>query len=603
MCPMNLTLLLGITFLLFFFGYRFYACFLSKIFGEEPNRLTPAYTQGDGIDYVPTKPHVLFAHHFSAIAGAGPILGPTMALLYGALPAWLWLILGGAFMGAVHDFSALFVSIRERGRSIAEIARTTLGNTGFNLYITFILIMVGLVTSSFLIASATSLTSIWPLEKLGLGPDQTLLKTITLADGRVMGKIGGIASTSVIIITLFSPLLGYLLYKRNLSEGIAYPIATTICIFSVVGGLYYPVSFDLNTWMILLSIYVFFAAAVPVWVILQPRDFINVQILYAGIFLLILSLLSAGLSGMVIQAPLLNIRQGVQRLGSIWPMLFVTIACGAISGFHGLVASGTTSKQIKNESQAKTIGYVGMLGESTLGVCVILAVATGLSFSAYQAIVWPTDPGARSNPILGFSLGAANIFQRGLGIPLSLGVIFGILLVEGFVITTLDVAVRLNRYLMEELWRIVFSLRGSVPKLLMHPWFNAGIAVFVMWFIAYKNAFNAVWSIFGTANQLLAALSLIAISIWFYRAGRKTRYTFVPAVLITVTTIASLGILLQNYWRAKNWILVTADILLFILSLGVITTAIRSLLRPAALATNPIVANETPGKSPITKCC
>lgn len=596
---MNLTLLLGVTLLLFFLGYRIYAHFLSKAFGEDPNRLTPAYTQTDGIDYVPTKPHVLFAHHFSAIAGAGPILGPTMALLYGALPAWLWLILGGVFMGAVHDFSALFVSIRERGRSIAEIARMTLGNTGFNLYITFILIMVGLVTSSFLIASATSLTSMWPLEKLGLDSSQTLLKTITLSDGKVMGKIGGIASTSVIIITLFSPLLGYLLYKRNLSERIAYPLATFICILSVAGGLYWPVSFDLNTWMILLSIYVFFAAAVPVWVILQPRDFINVQILYAGIFLLVISLIRVGFSGMPLQVPLMNIEQGVQRLGVLWPMLFVTIACGAISGFHGLVASGTTSKQIKNESQAKTIGYIGMLGESTLGVCVTLAIAAGLSFSDYQAIVWPTDPGVRSNPILGFSLGAANVLHRGLGIPIPMGVIFGILLVEGFVITTLDVAVRLNRYLMEELWRIIFSPKGKPPKWLMHPWLNAGAAVFVMWFIAYKNAFNAVWPIFGTANQLLAALSLIAVSIWFLRAGRKIRYTFAPAVLITVTTLASLVILLQKYWRAGNWLLVGADMALLVLSVGVILTALRAVRNPALLN----LAPNRSEKSPLTKCC
>ncbi len=597
---MNLTLLLGVTFLLFFLGYRLYACFLSKIFGEDPSRLTPAHTQGDGIDYVPTKPHVLFAHHFSAIAGAGPILGPTMALLYGTLPVWLWLILGSVLMGAVHDFSVLFVSIRERGRSIAEVARTTLGNTGFNLYITFILIMVGLVTSSFLIASATSLTSMWPLEKLGLNSGQTLLKTITLADGRVMGKIGGIASTSVIIITLFSPLLGYLLYKRNLSEKIAYPLATLICILSVVGGLYWPVSFDLNTWMIFLSIYVFFAAAVPVWVILQPRDFINVQILYAGIFLLVISLIRVGFSGAPLQAPLVNIEQGVQQLGVLWPILFVTIACGAISGFHGLVASGTTSKQIQNESQAKTIGYIGMLGESTLGVCVTLAIAAGLSFTDYQAIVWPTDPGARSNPILGFSLGAANVFHRGLGIPIPMGVIFGILLVEGFVITTLDVAVRLNRYLMEELWRILFSSKGGEPpKWLMRPWVNAGVAVFVMWFIAYKNVFSAVWPIFGTANQLLAALSLIAVSIWFLRAGRKIRYTFAPAVLITVTTLASLVILLQKYWRTGNWLLVGTDIALLVLSVGVILTALRAVR-------NPTPVNPTPNrtlKSPLTKCC
>lgn len=602
MAGMNLASLLAITFFLFIFSYRFYARFLGKVFGENPNRLTPAYTQTDGVDYVPTKPHILFAHHFSAIAGAGPILGPTLALLYGALPGWLWIIFGGVFMGAVHDFSALFVSIRERGRSTAEIARITLGNTGFNLYISFILVMILLVTSSFLIASATSLTSMWPLEKLGLDSDQTLLKTAVLPDGQIMGKIGGIASTSVVIITLLSPLLGWLFYKKNFPVKFAYPLATLICLISVAAGLYCPISLNLNTWMIFLSVYVLLAAAAPVWIILQPRDFINVQILYGGIFLLVISLLSCGISGVKIQAPLFNLEQGVRNLGLLWPMLFVTIACGAISGFHGLVASGTTSKQIQNEAQAKKIGYVGMLGESLLGVCVILTIAAGLNYADYQKIVWPTDPSVRSNPILGFSLGAANVFHQGLKIPVPLGVIFGILLVEGFVITTLDVAVRLNRYLMEELWRIIFSWKGKEPpRWLLHPWFNAGIAVFGMWFVAYKNAFNAVWPIFGTANQLLAALSLIAVSIWFYRNGRKARYTLIPATAVIVTTLVSLGILIVNYWKSGNWILVTADVLLFLLSLGVIFTALRSFRSPAARPEEPPNGGKT--KLSLSKCC
>ncbi len=261
-------------------------------------------------------------------------------------------------------------------------------------------------------------------------------------------------------------------------------------------------------------------------------------------------------------------------------MMFCIVACGAISGFHCLVAGGTTGKQLIRETDARRVGYNAMLLESLLAVCVLLAIGAAMSFADYKSIVWPADPAVRSNPILGFSLAAGQLFHRGLGIPIALGTVFGILLVEGFVITTLDAAVRLNRYLLEELWAILFR---KVPRLFRKYWFNSGISVLLMWVLAYSNAFSALWPIFGTANQLLAALSLLAVSAWLLLRKKRATFTLVPAVFMFLTTLASLGILMAGYVRQRNFVLIAADLLLFLLSLGVLALFARTFLRKREL--------------------
>ena len=580
---MNVLIILAVAAAAFCLASQFYSRSIARWLGEDKSVQTPAVKYCDGRDYVPTKSYVVFAHHFSAIAGAGPILGPTMAILYGFVPAWLWVVLGGIFIGAVHDFTTLFVSMREGGKSMAEVARRTLGTRGFNLFIAFTIVMIVLVTSSFLSAISISLTSLWPLAKIGVKEGETFLKTV-VRDGVAMGRIGGIASMSVIVITLCSPFLGWLIYKKSIKTLFAYLIASVICVISVLLGIAYPVSLSPTTWMIIISIYVLFAAGVPVWMILQPRDFINVQILYGGIVLMVLSLLSTGFGGLSVSVPSFNLGEGVQHLGLIWPMMFCTIACGAISGFHALVAGGTTGKQLARETDARKIGYNAMLLESILAVCVLLAIGGALNFSDYKSIVWPTDPAIKSNPILGFSLAAGQLFQRGLGIPVALGTVFGILLVEGFVITTLDAAVRLNRYLFEELWGILLK---KTPKLLKHYWFNSGLSVVLMWTLAYTSAFNMLWPIFGTANQMLAALSLLAVTGWLLLRKRKTAFTLVPAVFMLATTLASLGILLKEYIQKKSYILIAADILMFILAIGVVVLVIKRFWRRATPEISP----------------
>ncbi len=286
--------------------------------------------------------------------------------------------------------------------------------------------------------------------------------------------------------------------------------------------------------------------------------------------------------------PSFNLGEGVKSLGLIWPMMFITIACGAISGFHSLVAGGTTGKQLANECHARRVGFNAMLLESLLAVCVLLALATGLSFADYKSIVWPDAPGLKSNPILGFSLAAGHLFERGLGIPVALGTVFGILLVEGFVITTLDAAVRLNRYLFEELWSIIFT---DPPRVLRHYWFNSGLSVILMWLLAYSNAFSALWPIFGTANQLLAALGLLTVSAWLLLRGRRYSFALLPAVFMIGTTLASLVILLSSYVRKGNAILAVTDVLMLVLAAGVVALTARTFLRrgsaPASSQSSP----------------
>lgn len=588
---MNVVYLLLPAFLFYALAHRYYARRLGRVFGEDDSRPTPAITKNDGVDYVPTRPHVVFAHHFSAIAAAGPILGPTWALMYGYVPAFLWIVIGAILIGAVHDFACLFVSVREGGRSIADIARTTLGRTAFVLFALFIVFNLVVVNAVFVNTTATALTSLRAPADLGLAQDQTVFRTVSDGVGNRQAVVGGIASTSAIALTIVAPVLGFLVVRRAMRERFAYPLATLLCVGSVLIGFAWPLtipamrigswSLDSNqVWVILIGVYVWLAAAAPVWLILQPREFVSVQFLYLGIALMAAALLAGGLGGVALQAPPENVELGEHALGALWPTLFVTIACGAVSGFHGLVGSGTTSKQISKESHVKHVGYLAMLGESALALCVTLSVAAGVTFAEYQSlIVRPPDapPGWKENPVLAFSVGVAGVCESGLGIPRWLGLVFGLLMVEGFVLDTLDVAIRLNRYLLEEIWATVFR---RVPLILKNYWVNSALAVAGMLILAFGQTASALWPIFGTGNQLLAAMSLVTVAIWLYRHGRKTIYVAVPAFLVGTTTLGSLVYLLFVRYLplGKNLLAVTAVVFLA-LALGFGVCAYRAVVQ------------------------
>ncbi|MBT7616403.1 MAG: carbon starvation protein A, partial [Calditrichaeota bacterium] len=350
-------------------------------------------------------------------------------------------------------------------------------------------------------------------------------------------------------------------------------IATAVAFGSIYIGFHHPVTFAPHTWMIIISIYTLIAAGLPVWVILQPRDFTNVQILYGGMLMLLIGIIGTGFKGINISYPIANISGGVKHLGLMWPMLFITLACGAISGFHALVCVGTTAKQVTKQSYSRKIGYGAMLLESMLALLVLVALATSLNYSDYLGIVWPEPGMGKSNPILAFALAVGGMFHNATGLPMYVGSIFGILMVEGFVITTLDSSIRFIRYILEEVWQVLFT---SVPSILMNHWFNALIAVGGMWALASANTFTALWPIFGSVNQLMAALTLITLTMWLSMHGLKTWFTIFPAIFMTVTTIASLVILLvSKYLPAKNYALSSAATLLLLLAVALTGIAFK----------------------------
>lgn len=605
-------------------GSRFYGGYLEKILGVNRLRKTPAEALNDGRDYVPAKPYVLFAHHFAAIAGAGPIVGPTLAFAYGVLPGLVWVIVGAIFIGGVHDMSALVISVRERGRSMAEIARSVLGRTGFGLMIGFLLVCLFMITATFLNLSVVALTSSYPAVKVGLvSPAVETLKAAAdqqpgrafvpfklhpwmptviavkeaEAAGRgvpegeglaptatksftLMARIGGIASTSVLFITVCAPLLGWLIYRRNVSAWLSYPLATLLCGLSVVLGLKYPVALSPEAWRGFMTFYVILASTTPVWMLLMPRDFVNVQILYvgigslfAGLIISIFEVLSDGSAPLVARdMPLINFSDGGQQIGYLWPLMFITIGCGAVSGFHCLVSTGTSAKQLANESHAKRVGYNGMLLESLLAVTVILTLYVGLSHKDYLQITH-----LDKNPILAMALATGSLLNQSFHLPTWFGAVFGILLLEGFVVTTLDVAVRLNRYLLEELWKMVFR---HPPGWMLNVWFNTALAALAMYALSRWNALPVLWRVFGSANQMMAAMALLVVAVWMRAHGRKFLFALLPCGFVFITTLTATALSLVQTFNQRNWALFTACLILSGLALGMIVLAAQVFRSP-----------------------
>lgn len=609
--PMGL-ILLGIlcgALLCYWLSERFYGTYLERALGVDGARRTPAVEKNDGRDFVPAKPYVLFAHHFAAIAGAGPIVGPTLAVIYGYLPALLWVVIGACLLGGVHDMVTLFISTREEGRSVADIARIYLGPTGYILIVGFLAIGLVMITATFLNLSVTALTSMYPAEKVGMEPVPAeqlsaalqippdsqgfhpfhtgggLPTVVSVRDGQpvLIAKIGGIASTSVLFITLCAPFLGWMIYRRQTPAWLNYSIAALVCAGSVVLGIYHPVVVSADTWRIMMTAYVVLASAIPVWLLLMPRDFVNVQILYAGMLAVALGILIAGVSGRFPEIPLApqslaetipvwNAEDGLKYIGLLWPMLFITVSCGAISGFHCLVSSGTTARQLSSEHHARKVGYRSMLLESMLAVSIILTLLIGIDWQNYKQITY-----GEKNPILAVSLATGTLVHAAFGLPVWAGTVLGILLLEGFVVTTLDVAVRLNRYLFEEIWRFVFRRPHPV---LLSAWFNTTLCVGLMFLVSRSNTLPLLWQVFGSANQMMGAMALLVAAVWLKDHGRRYIFVLVPSILMFATTLASTAMSLWKNQQLANWPLVIACGVLMLLGAGVAFLGARILLAP-----------------------
>jgi carbon starvation protein len=561
---------------------RTYPYYLSRKLGVDNSVVTPAHRLNDGVDYVPTRMHVVFGHHFASIAGAGPIVGPVVALAFGLGPTWLWIILGCVLFGAVHDMVSMFVSVREDGRSIADMSRRALGPVGYLFFVLFLIMILTLINSIFLKLSCAALTADYPISMLKLDVASTLLHIYPKPGTNILvGRIGGIATTSVLIITGLAPLVGYLTYKKCWPIARMYVICSVICLASIILGFKFPIFLEANTWLYVMSAYVFIACWVPVWLVLQPRDFSNVQILYAGMVAMLVGLIVSGFKGGTIAMSLSSIGQGNQLAGPAWPVLFITVACGAISGFHSLASTGTTVKQISEERDVRRVGYNAMILEGMLALLTLVLIASYLPVQEYLKIVYPTDPTMKSNPILAFSISMGYMLNNVFGVPIAIGAVLGIMVVEGFVVTTLDTAVRLCRYMLEELWLFIF---GPV-KILKNPLFNTSIAIALMLYFASSSTIIAMWKIFGAGNQLIAALALTVSSVWLLQRGKSFWFALIPAIAMTVTTFVMLILFIIDNLNAsatgplvvgakEKGPLLFASILLLVLAVGVVVISI-----------------------------
>ena len=500
--------LVGISALLL--GYFFYGRFIERRIAKPDDRnATPAHKLEDGLDYSPAKRIALFGHHFSSIAGAGPILGPVAAVIaFGWAGCWIWIVLGGILIGAVHDYLALMISTRHKGRSLPDISGEVLSPMSRYLFLAFVWITLVLVIAVFGRTAASALTS----------TPQVVIPVLCL----------------IPIAILF----GLLENKVKMNFWLATLIALSLMVGALVLGLFFPISLPVGPgqailiWFTVLMIYSLFASVLPVWLLLRPRDYLSIYMLFAC---LVLGYVGLFASHAPISAPAYAGFKSATH-GPIWPMLCITIACGAISGFHSICAGGTTSKQLNKESDAKPIGFGSMILESILAILALLAVTAGLYWKAPSGMEEFSFPyfmeSGGGGWIAAFGTGYGR-FLEALGIPLALGITLGILTVQQFVITSLDTCTRLERYIGTE-------MVGKRFPILRNKWVITLIPISVAYYLGFTSAYEWVWPLFGSANQLVAALTLLVISSWLASLKRTTLYTLIPCIFMLCTTIGAL---------------------------------------------------------------
>ncbi len=554
----------------FALAFKFYSRYLSdKIFGLQDEIIPPAHEFEDGVDYVPTKRHILFGHHFTSIAGAAPIIGPCIAAYWGWLPAIVWIIFGTIFMGAVHDFGALVISLKEKGRSIADITSTVINPRTRLMFLIFVMLMVWLVLAVFAMAIAG------------------LFKAVPTA------------VLPINIEILFAIIIGYLIYKKGIDALIPSLIALGGLYLFVWLGTKTPItltSFGVapenvqTTWIIFLFAYSSIASLLPVWLLLQPRDFINSHQLIVGLGLIFLGIFIAQ---PVVDAP--AIRTAVDASSPpIFPLLFVTIACGAISGFHGLVSSGTTSKQVNKLSDARMIGYGAMLGEGTLAVASTIAAVAGIALvtSCNLPSVGPvadlnwgeyydTWAHATTNKATAFVLGGGALLEQ-LGLSASLAKTLMAVLVISFAATTLDTATRIQRFIISEIGcaikvksltnRYIATVIAVVPAIVLTLWSVPDPSTGAM-----KQTAWVLWPIFGASNQMLAALTLMILTLYFWQKKKPILPLIIPMFFIMGITFISLIVKIQTFFIQGNYLLLTITLVMTSLIIWMIIEGIISI--------------------------
>ncbi len=543
-------LLIGIALLVL--GYIFYGSWLAKQWGVDPNRETPAHTSYDGKDFVPANPAVLMGHHFSSIAGAGPINGPILAAVFGWVPVFLWVVLGGIFFGAVHDFGALFASIRHNGGSIGEVIRDSMGVKAQRLFSIFALLVLILVIASFTNVVGNTFAS----------PDKPFI---------TVGEVTGTASTAMtsILFIVIAFIFGFFVYRKNAPIGPATVIGIIGIIVIVIVGLNVGINMSYTAWVIFIAVYVTLASLLPVWMLLQPRDYLSSFLLYAMMILAIFSIVGSTFAGKVtVELPAFTSFK-LANGNTLFPTLFITVACGAVSGFHSLIASGTTSKQINSEKDAKAIGYGAMIVESALAICSLLAVA----------VIW-SKQGDLASPSVKFAAGLATMFSTvfgGDGSVVTSGAVYSLLTlaVSVFALTSLDSGCRLARYMFGELFipegKKYEDLTG-VRKFFATPIVGTLILVIIGCSLGLAKL-SAIWGVFGAANQLLAGLAMLAVAAWLGEIGKNNKMFYVPMCFMLIATLTSLVMTIIGKIKAiaggTGW----ADWYVLIWSLGLVVLA------------------------------
>ena len=505
---MNAFLLLLIGIVAFFIAYIGYGSFLAKKWGIDPGNKTPAHTINDGKDYVPTDAKVVLGHHFSSIAGAGPITGPIIAVMFGWLPVYLWIVLGCIFFGGVHDYGSLLASLRHEGKSIGEVIRHNVGQKGKIMFTLYAFITICLVVAAFLDITAST-----------FGVD------VGSAEG---SAAAGTASMLFIVLAL---LFGFMVYRRHVNVAVSTVVGVILLAIVIFISDRFPfLQLTKFHWQIILTVYIILASLMPVWILLQPRDYLSSFLLYAMVI--------GGLVGLIVlrppvEAPIFT-SFNPSAGNYLFPILFITVACGAISGFHALVSSGTSAKQLNSEKDAKLVGYGAMLIE---GVVAIIAL---LSVTAVAANVGSTAPIPER-----FALGVAT-FMNSFGIPMGIGKTFVTLAYASFALTSLDSATRIGRYLVQELGEYTNANGKVVKTVFTNPYLATAVTVAAsMGFTSYGYA--RIWPIFGSANQLLAGLSLLAVAAWIKNCQKRNSWeTIIPLVFMFAVTLSALGLVVYN---------------------------------------------------------
>jgi len=551
-----LLVLFGVVILLAL-AYRWYGRWLAtRVFPLDDSEPTPAHTMRDGRDFVPAPPLVVFGHHFASIAGLGPLLGPAIAVIWGWVPALLWIVLGCIFVGAVHDLGCLYSSLRNRARSVADLAYDVAGARARVLFLLFSIFALALAMGVFVINIANLFAPGAGGAEGGHVPEAVLPSVALIAIALAVGVLFYRYRVSLAKLTL-PALLASLLFVWL---GVQYPITHL-----------FGLELSAPLWTYLLLGYALVATLLPVWVLLQPRDYLNSFQLFLGMGLL---LIGAVVGGFTLSAPAFN--PAPTGAPPMFPLLFITIACGAVSGFHSLVASGTTVRQLDRQSHALPIGYGGMLTEGLLATLALLAVAAGLG-AEWQSR-YPDWLTAGKSALANFVHGAGALVSA-VGVPLALAKVFVATVAVGFALTTLDTGARLIRYNLQELgraWRIT-------P--LVNPTLSTLLAVGLIGFFALLKAPDPVtgelksvgallWQLFGASNQLLAALSLLVVSLYLRSLGRPTLYTLLPMCLMLVATLTALVIGMQGFAAKGNTLLLGVSAVIFALAVWLVGEAI-----------------------------